>query len=258
MKSIKAIIACVVLFSTLVSGCGPGQLFGPTITPTGTFTPTASVTSSPTITPQPTNTPTLTSTPTPMISLDDPINKYLSNVVITRADWFDTVSAENWDCPSSTSIDGMLRVRGGSYCHRLKFFKEGEGVLVSFKLDADSNFEFYFDDRLGEWGTSSYKRYGYATGSRTGTEISNFIGAVGYGPRITTPTPETWYNLLLAIGEGPKFMFLIWERDNPGNQIIKTGVFPQWDEAKWKLEIGSFYGTVRFDYIMDLSFSEMK
>ena len=53
-------------------------------------------------------------------------------------------------------------------------------------------------------------------------------------------------------------MFLIWEHDNPGNQIIKTGVFPQWDEAKWKLEIGSFYGTVRFDYIMDLSFSEMK
>jgi hypothetical protein len=41
----------------LVSGCGPGQLFGPTVTPTATATPTS------TLTPTPKPTATLTSTP---------------------------------------------------------------------------------------------------------------------------------------------------------------------------------------------------
>jgi Tol biopolymer transport system component len=45
-----------------VSGCGPGNVFGPTITPSPTITPT----STPTKTPTPTATSTPTSTPTPM------------------------------------------------------------------------------------------------------------------------------------------------------------------------------------------------
>jgi len=52
----------LVVISSLVSSCGPGQLFGPTITPS----PTATLT--PTVTPSPTLTPTRTSTPTPTIT----------------------------------------------------------------------------------------------------------------------------------------------------------------------------------------------
>ena len=73
----KSIIICILILGLLVSGCGPGQVFGPTITPsptitaksTPTFTPTSSSTI--TLTPMPTNTPTLTPTltPTPRIPL---------------------------------------------------------------------------------------------------------------------------------------------------------------------------------------------
>ena len=49
------ISACIVLI--LVSGCGPGELFGPAVTPTATSTPTLP----PTLTPIPvTNTPSIT------------------------------------------------------------------------------------------------------------------------------------------------------------------------------------------------------
>ncbi len=49
------------LCSSILSGCGPGQLFGPTITPS--FTPTPTTTFTPTTTPTPTLTPTLTPVP---------------------------------------------------------------------------------------------------------------------------------------------------------------------------------------------------
>lgn len=55
----RAMAVCLLAVSLLISSCGPGQLFGPTLTPTPTFTPT------PTVTPTPTNTPTSTSTSTP-------------------------------------------------------------------------------------------------------------------------------------------------------------------------------------------------
>jgi len=56
----------VFAFSLLFSGCGPGQLLGPTITPTPTSTSTPTPTSTPTATFTPTATATATFTPTPM------------------------------------------------------------------------------------------------------------------------------------------------------------------------------------------------
>lgn len=69
-RSIVAIGALVFLSwlaGSLVSGCGPGQLFGPTLTPTptATSTPTPTATCTPTPTDTPTLTPTRTPTPTP-------------------------------------------------------------------------------------------------------------------------------------------------------------------------------------------------
>ena len=63
----------VLITSLIISGCGPGQLFGPTITPTltKTLTPTASSTPTKTPTKAPTETPTKipTRTPTSMPTL---------------------------------------------------------------------------------------------------------------------------------------------------------------------------------------------
>jgi len=52
----------------ITTACGPGQVFGPTLTPTPTvtLTPTSTPTATPTPTPTPTHTPTPTITPTPI------------------------------------------------------------------------------------------------------------------------------------------------------------------------------------------------
>jgi hypothetical protein len=60
----RTIIVCLLAVSLLLSGCGPGQLLGPTLTPTPTPTLTPTPTSTPTQTATPTPTPTPTSTPT--------------------------------------------------------------------------------------------------------------------------------------------------------------------------------------------------
>src|SRR5260221_123352 len=76
----------VLVMSLAVSGCGPGQIFGPTqtftptntATPTPTDTPTATPTSTPTFTPTntPTDTPTATPTSTPTHTPTDILSQY--------------------------------------------------------------------------------------------------------------------------------------------------------------------------------------
>lgn len=58
-----------VSLALVVAGCGPGQLLGPTLTPTPTATFTPSPTPTPTSTPTPTATPSPTPTLTPTPSL---------------------------------------------------------------------------------------------------------------------------------------------------------------------------------------------
>lgn len=55
----------IIFIAIFLSSCGPGKLFGPTITPSPTSTKTPTPTFTPTLTPSPTSTPTSTRTPTP-------------------------------------------------------------------------------------------------------------------------------------------------------------------------------------------------
>jgi hypothetical protein len=59
------LVILAILFSAVLSACGPGQLLGPTLTPTPTNTATQSPTFTPTITFTPTSTPTFAPTDTP-------------------------------------------------------------------------------------------------------------------------------------------------------------------------------------------------
>jgi endoglucanase len=76
----------LLLFLALVlilTSCGPGKLFGPTITPSPTITPTFTPTLTPTVTPPPTITltPTLTFTPTPT-ARPDPVDIFAANQLL--------------------------------------------------------------------------------------------------------------------------------------------------------------------------------
>ncbi|MEW5872160.1 MAG: hypothetical protein AB1894_23060 [Chloroflexota bacterium] len=68
MNSKHNVLVCLAMVIILLTSCGPGQVFGPTITPTSTYTstPTITLTSTPTatLTPKPTSTFTPTVLPT--------------------------------------------------------------------------------------------------------------------------------------------------------------------------------------------------
>ena len=96
----------LVIFLT-VTGCGPGQFLGPTLTPIPTDTPipTLTATSSPTPTQIPTTTPTATARPTRVPDK------------IIFSDTFED-NRNKWDLSTSNSIkieDGLMRVSGGNH-----------------------------------------------------------------------------------------------------------------------------------------------
>lgn len=78
----------VLITSLIISGCGPGQLFGPTITSTPTKTMTPTTTHTPTATSTrtstPTKTPTRTPSPTPTLPINVPTPKEGYAIVIGR------------------------------------------------------------------------------------------------------------------------------------------------------------------------------
>ena len=86
----KKAISLLWLFSLLVSACGPGQIFGPTFTPspTSTSTPTIAPTATLTFTPTLTSTPKPTSTPSNTPIPPSGLGVKVSEVISTFADLF--------------------------------------------------------------------------------------------------------------------------------------------------------------------------
>lgn len=191
--------------------------------------------------------------------LGKPINTYLTDVKVTYSDWFDTLTSKQWQLGdgSFTVQDGLLSVNGDSSAiGRLNPYIEGQGSIISFKMDNDSNFQFFYE--IGTWGTDPYKMYGYAAGPRNGTEVATWFGKTWAGRKIANPKPDTWYNLLLAMGKSPKFLLVVWERDSGAILYSYSRTLPDWSSLRWNLYINSFYGHVEFDNFADIKFSGMK
>lgn len=87
---IKAIL--VLVTSLVLSGCGPGRLFGPTLTPTPTLTSTPTLTLTPTLTSTSTLTPTATLTSTPTLTPTP------------------TCQAANGDWQSNETVEGVFPI----------------------------------------------------------------------------------------------------------------------------------------------------
>jgi len=83
----RFLILFVFLLASLLVGCGPGQRFGPTFTPTLTDTPTPSKTSTPTKIP----TPEIIATNTPEPNLSAEKQEYISNMIAIFETWGDTL-----------------------------------------------------------------------------------------------------------------------------------------------------------------------
>jgi hypothetical protein len=98
-------IFCLVFLGLALAGCGPGQLFGPTLTPTPTDTPT------PTSTPTATATSTPTATPTPRPGLDTPILIKGIGFLFNSAELTDTYVDGNTTYNPTSPADTFLIVK---------------------------------------------------------------------------------------------------------------------------------------------------
>ena len=86
-----------------VTGCGPGQFLGPTMTPIPTDTPNPTATSSPTPTYTPTSAPTATARPTQVPDQ------------VIFSDTFDN-NSNRWDLANLAKIEnGLMRVSSGNH-----------------------------------------------------------------------------------------------------------------------------------------------
>ncbi|MBI5353018.1 MAG: hypothetical protein HZB50_10300 [Chloroflexi bacterium] len=86
-------VILLVLSVSFLTACGPGQLFGPTLTPTPTNTPTSTLTPTPTLT----LVPTLTSTPTATATITaSPMPACLA----TSGKWQSKETSESFGVPS--------------------------------------------------------------------------------------------------------------------------------------------------------------
>jgi hypothetical protein len=92
----------LVVFLT-ITGCGPGQFLGPTMTPIPTNTPAPTATSSPTPTRTPTPVPTATARPT-----------QVPDKIIFSDSFEDNIN--QWDLANFTKIEnGLMEVRSGDH-----------------------------------------------------------------------------------------------------------------------------------------------
>jgi len=140
------IVGIILLIITMItSACGPGQLFGPTITttPTDTLTPTITPTFTATFTPTltatltTTQTPSSTSTPTPLPE------------IITKLNASGLISSDFWSIPNSSSIwdirwslnDKFLAILTNPYT--LYLYDVIHGTLLN-SIDLNNNNNFIF------------------------------------------------------------------------------------------------------------------
>jgi len=114
----------ILLLSLILSGCGPGQLFGPTLTPSPTITNTPTLTTTPTFTSTvtPTFTPTFTYTPTPTSTFTPSITPTFTPTPVIAI--------------VSSSSANIRYGPGADYPIVTKLLKDTEVVVVGYGLDA--------------------------------------------------------------------------------------------------------------------------
>lgn len=258
------LVILVLVMSLIISGCGPGQVFGPTITPSPTNTPTPTSTSTPTPTFTPTMTPSPTFTPTPTIEPPSQLSNFFEGARLTYYESFDNYQLDQWDTQDCQSVNnGELKFAcANGYLNRKNSFHEGEGVMIDFK-HANQTGTYWWGMYLvsGNFGQDDWRDIGIAK-SDNGSYVALQKGDTfpsGF-PQFKTK-PDVWYRLALAIGEEGKFIILVWERDNENIQPLKFNntLGNEWSGLEWFFRVQSAENVViDIDNYYQFAFSKMK
>ena len=257
-RSIALIFLAFVCLAMVAVSCAPQPIVSAT-----SFPPTAR--SSPTDTAVPEDTPRPTSTdlpPTPIPPVF--VTEYLTDVQALYYDPIDGLG--NWNVSTTTvqSIDGILEMHGLSFwASRVSTrsqFIAGNGIILKFKVQAAiAESSFVFD--TGSWQTDSFKQFGIDPSRRPLANLWQGTQNLGrqFLPGKLRLEPDTWYGLMMAIGENGRFLAVIWDPADETHRIIYEVLREDWSGNNWTFAAGANEGeTVYIDDFYRISFGAIK
>lgn len=210
-----------------------------------------------------------TSTPLPpveVIAIPEPVNRYLKDAYVKfywRFDQIDDCYKILWKAPWRwvTVGDAGLNITGRqkweTKLDRYQFFTQREGILLSFKVAkyTEANFSFH----TGISSTNRYRQWGVRL---RGQQIlpNLYLGTSNLGgPALEKGfelQEDTWYNMLLALGDNGSFMTLIWDPDDPSHVISYTKELGNsWDASEWRFSIEANSGNLYIRDFHEIRFS---
>ena len=196
----------------------------------------------------------------------EPVTRALSGARLTYHNDFNQLPASKfeYDDRHITLSNGVAVISGNEYDYPYIAYKidtgvrEGRGVLVSFKFTAGAWWHFMFLSGIYDapehraWGVTDAKE-------RFFVKVNEWYG-VETMPGNLDLRPNTWYSLLLAVDEGPTFLAVLWESDNPVNmaQIREGFSGDRWEDRGWVFWISGLGGELTIDEITELRFNGIR
>lgn len=217
----------------------------------------------------PSEIPQSTSTPLPPTATVAPpanLSEFVADIRVTAFDDFSTVDGwTTYNTGTGSLLDGVFQVTGqedwSSGLVRHNTFGEGQGIVLEFKYDKGSKFEFILE--AGEYQTDSYRRFGVFGFDYPQANLTQGPNELGH--KILQgnfqPHPDTWYNFMAGIGFDGNFIALIWQPSDPSDYIIyKETIGEKWDGLNWMFtaKAADTGMTLYLDNFAEISFSAVK
>jgi hypothetical protein len=281
MKPVRTILIFLAIIF-FVAACSPSQaeILGRTAisltsvasawtnTPVPTIVPSS--TQTPSVTPTVTITPTLTPsvTPTPTIEPPQQLANVLEDVRITAFDGFDYFDTDpntsKWNTQACETVNNGELVYDCTkgWLARNYDFHEGEGVLLDFKHNKQTDKYYWGINFSGNFDQDNRKTFGISDNSETGQDIVLANGDTWLGGNARWVKADIWYRLLLAVDKNGRIMILVWERDKPNSQPWKytNTLGKDWTGLKWFFWVNNDFSkvTLYFDNFSQVAFSKFK
>jgi hypothetical protein len=98
------------------------------------------------------------------------------------------------------------------------FLTEGEGILLLFR-HIRGQVWFSFNQEWTAWGTDVYRRIDFLAGEGH-WNISSYYGAKNTSYQSGNLQNDTWYYVIMRLGNDGQFYIQLWERDNPSRFLV--------------------------------------
>ena len=203
--------------------------------------------------------------PAPTIEPPSTATEFLTDVKVLSYDPLNSMNNWNWDSQVGNLANGIFELKGryfwGSSLSPKMQLADGDGIILKFKLqNANGESEFVFD--TGEWQTDSFRQFGIYNSNPPKADL--FQGKNGLGGNYLhgnlSLKPDTWYNILMAIGKNGEFLAVMWEpADETQRAVYNETIGEKWSDKPWFFIVKENEGeTLYVDDFYRISFGEIR